>query len=520
MSVRSESSENRARAPALDAPGPIAAKKFPASDQVLDAPRPISARPKRFAAFYARILALEFIAVALTAFISSVFYQYGALQLPAALFFAAFFSLIVNEYVPAALFIAALFSLVSIGFRHFMAVQRQPLHVQIWNGIGAVALAFSFFLSTLFLLKFAGDYSRGTFIFQIIAVSVTVCLTRSMSYYWMQSAIQSGVVEARHVVLIGDERYQSQFVDLVRTTAIRSVACLPFPHHLDARFGSDSSALVDTKTARQTIEFCRSVHPDDIVILASPEELPAAPELAHLLSELPVNVHIVPLGSVNVFGTSRIAELGDLKTLQVSRPPLSILDLAIKRTFDIVVSTIVLLLFVPLFAIVAIAIKLESRGAIFFWQKRHGYNNTTIEVVKFRTMYVTDDDDGFVQTKRQDSRVTHVGRILRRTNIDELPQLLNVLIGNMSIVGPRPHATAHNEMFEGRILPFSRRHNIKPGITGWAQVNGLRGETDTLEKMRRRVEHDLYYIDNWSFLLDMKIILLTIFSKRAYSNAY
>jgi lipopolysaccharide/colanic/teichoic acid biosynthesis glycosyltransferase len=163
---------------------------------------------------------------------------------------------------------------------------------------------------------------------------------------------------------------------------------------------------------------------------------------------------------------------------------------------------------------------LESRGNVFFWQKRHGYNNTTIEVVKFRTMYETDDDNCFVQAKPADGRVTHVGRLLRRTNIDELPQLFNVLIGNMSIVGPRPHATAHNEMFEGRILPFSRRHNIKPGITGWAQVNGHRGETDTLEKMQRRVEHDLYYIDNWSFLLDMKIILLTLFSKRAYINAY
>jgi exopolysaccharide biosynthesis polyprenyl glycosylphosphotransferase len=193
---------------------------------------------------------------------------------------------------------------------------------------------------------------------------------------------------------------------------------------------------------------------------------------------------------------------------------------AIKRTFDIIVAATGLILLAPLFALVAIAIKLESRGNVFFWQKRHGYNNTTIDVVKFRTMYETDDDNCFVQAKPADGRVTHVGRLLRRTNIDELPQLFNVLIGNMSIVGPRPHATAHNEMFEGRILPFSRRHNIKPGITGWAQVNGHRGETDTLEKMQRRVEHDLYYIDNWSFLLDMKIILLTLFSKRAYINAY
>jgi exopolysaccharide biosynthesis polyprenyl glycosylphosphotransferase len=211
--------------------------------------------------------------------------------------------------------------------------------------------------------------------------------------------------------------------------------------------------------------------------------------------------------------------MGDLRTLQVSRPPLATLDRAIKRGFDVVAATLGLLLLAPLFAFAAIAIKLESPGDVFFRQKRHGYNNTTIDVFKFRTMFVA-NEDCFVQAKRKDARVTHVGRMLRRTNIDELPQLLNVLLGDMSIVGPRPHATAHNQMFEGRILPFSRRHNIKPGITGWAQVNGHRGETDTLEKMQRRVEHDLYYIDNWSFLLDIKIILLTLFSKRAYLNAY
>ena len=172
----------------------------------------------------------------------------------------------------------------------------------------------------------------------------------------------------------------------------------------------------------------------------------------------------------------------------MSRPPLSAFDRAIKRTFDIAVAAVGLVLLAPLFAIVAIAIKLELRGDVFFWQERHGYNNTTIRVVKFRTMFAADDGGCFVQAKRKDSRVTHVGRLLRGTNIDELPQLINVFIGNMSIVGPRPHATAHNKMFEGRILPFSRRHNIKPGITGWAQVNGHRGETDTLEKMQRRVD--------------------------------
>jgi Undecaprenyl-phosphate glucose phosphotransferase len=319
--------------------------------------------------------------------------------------------------------------------------------------------------------------------------------------------------------LIGDKQYRSQFPDLIGAAGIQKVASLPFPHHRGSKPGIDEGSLIDTKTVRQVIDFCRSVDPDDIVILSSQEELSAAPELARLVSELPVNVHIVPLGTINMFGTSRIAELGSLKTLQVSRPPLTLFERTLKRTFDVIIATAGLLLLAPLLVFVTVAIKLESRGPVFFWQKRHGYNNSTINVIKFRTM-IESQDDNFVQAKKDDKRVTHVGRILRRTNIDELPQLFNVLIGNMSIVGPRPHATAHNQMFEGRILPFSRRHNIKPGITGWAQVNGQRGETDTLEKMQRRVEYDLYYIDNWSVLLDVKIILLTLFSKRAYLNAY
>ena len=461
------------------------------------------------AVVYLIIIVLEFSGVAVAAYLADALYQYSIYsQLEAA-----------ESAIVSALSLAALVVAISLAFRQFVAIQRQPLHLLLWSGLGSVALAFSFFLSTIFLLKLTADYSRATFVFQIICVAFAVCVTRVMFYLWLQSAIRAGLVEARHVVLICDEQYRSQFPDLVGAAGIKATAMLPFPHHRSIKAGADCGALVDTKTARQMIEFCRSFDPDDIVILSSQEELPAAPELARLLSELPVNVHIVPLGTINVFGTSRIAELGRLKTLQVSRPPLSAFERALKRTFDIVVAAVGLLLLAPLLVIVGVAIKLDSRGPVFFRQKRHGYNNSTIDVLKFRTM-VAASNDNFVQTKKNDKRITNLGRILRRTNIDELPQLFNVLMGNMSIVGPRPHATAHNQMFEGRILPFSRRHNIKPGITGWAQVNGQRGETDTLEKMKRRVEYDLYYIDNWSLLLDIRIILLTIFSKRAYVNAY
>ncbi len=468
-----------------------------------------SAKPARLASVCTNFVVIEFLSVAVAAYLAQAAYEY-----------VAYSQFDRTAGVPAALALATLVCVISLAFRQFIGVQRQPLHTLLWNGIGAVALAFSCFLSSLFVLRLMNDYSRGAFVFQAMAVSFAVCAARVGFYVWLQSAIRAGVVEARRVVLIGNERNRSQFPDLVNSAGFRSIASLPFPHHRNTTPNHDSVALIDTRTARRMIDYCRSAHPDDIVILSSQDELAAAPELARLLSELPVNVHIVPLGTVNPFGTSRIAELGDLKTLQVSRPPLSVFDRALKRAFDIVVAVTALILLAPLMMIAAVAVKLESPGPIFFWQKRHGYNNSTIEVAKFRTMFVEQNTDCFVQATRNDSRVTQVGRLLRRTNIDELPQLFNVLMGDMSIVGPRPHATAHNQMFEGRILPFSRRHNIKPGITGWAQVNGHRGETDTLEKMQRRVEHDLYYIDNWSFMLDLQIILLTVFSKKSYLNAY
>jgi lipopolysaccharide/colanic/teichoic acid biosynthesis glycosyltransferase len=174
----------------------------------------------------------------------------------------------------------------------------------------------------------------------------------------------------------------------------------------------------------------------------------------------------------------------------------------------------------PLFLIIALAIKLDSNGPVLFRQLRHGRNEQTISVFKFRSMSVMENGDEFRQVKKNDPRVTRVGRVLRRTNLDELPQLLNVLVGEMSIVGPRPQAIAHNRMYSEVIPRFCRRHSVKPGITGWAQANGYRGETDTIDKMVRRVEYDLHYIDHWSLWLDLKIVLMTLLSEKAYLNVY
>jgi putative colanic acid biosynthesis UDP-glucose lipid carrier transferase len=182
----------------------------------------------------------------------------------------------------------------------------------------------------------------------------------------------------------------------------------------------------------------------------------------------------------------------------------------VKRLSDIVISSLILLLIFPVMALIAVGVKLSSRGPVLFKQRRYGLDGDEIRVFKFRSMTVTEDGDRVVQAKKNDQRVTPFGKFLRASSLDELPQFINVLQGRMSIVGPRPHAVSHNEMYRKVISGYMIRHKVKPGITGWAQVNGLRGETETLEKMAERVEYDLEYIRNWSLMLDLWIILRTV----------
>jgi putative colanic acid biosysnthesis UDP-glucose lipid carrier transferase len=183
---------------------------------------------------------------------------------------------------------------------------------------------------------------------------------------------------------------------------------------------------------------------------------------------------------------------------------------ALKRASDIVLSVFILLLILPILLLIAIAVKLESPGPVIFRQRRYGLDGEQIVVYKFRSMAVTEDGNTIQQAQKNDRRVTRLGAILRRTSLDELPQFINVLQGRMSIVGPRPHAVAHNEMYRTLIKGYMVRHKVRPGVTGWAQVNGQRGETDTLDKMQARIDYDLDYLRNWSLQLDLYIILRTI----------
>jgi Undecaprenyl-phosphate glucose phosphotransferase len=457
----------------------------------------------------ARIIILELFTIAATCFLTSTLYFYAVLTVAPP----------TSEYVSAALLIALLIVLLSLGLKQSRSIQAQPLDRFMLGGLGAVALGFSLFLSCLFLFKIGDWYSRGTFFSQFIGVGAAMLFTRGMVHNYVRRAIQSGSVEARKAVLVGDTKSNAHIIKRLQRQGVHWAGALSFPY---VHGYPVSGAEVFSPGVRGFVEKCRGFKPDDIIFLAETADLPRIAALVGPLSELPVSVHVIPTASTEFWASAKVANLGETTTIQVLRPPLSAFDLSIKRAFDICASAFGLLVLSPLLLTVSLGIKFESRGPILFRQNRHGYNNEIIPVIKFRTMNVLEDGESlatFTQARSNDVRLTRLGRVLRRTNIDELPQLFNVLRGEMSLIGPRPHPIALNKMFHEQIVPYSRRHNVKPGLTGWAQVNGFRGETDTFEKMQHRIEYDMYYIDNWSFLLDLKIVLMTLFSKSAYQNA-
>jgi Undecaprenyl-phosphate glucose phosphotransferase len=459
-------------------------------------------RPKRLGAVLYRIVGIEFAAIFIAAFVAMGVYYWSVLH--------AYIPLL---YVLSAFFIAALIVLISVGFRHYVRIQSHRKRWYVSVGIGAAGLAFSLFLTLLFLFKFADEYSRGAFLFQLMVVTVSTIAVRAVAHNKLRASIRNREIEARRVVLLGRTHHCESLGATLAKSGLRLQAIIPF--HPDAT--CDGSPPVDF---RQIVRQCRPLSPDDIVIVANESDLPDVERLTSALSELPATIHMMPIGLENILASSKFSEVGLVPTIQLLQQPLSLIDRVTKRTFDLAVALTGLILLCPLFLLVAAVIKLESRGPAIFRQARHGFNNETIRVFKFRTMRTIDTDTGFKQATKNDPRITKFGNILRRTNIDELPQLVNVLFGEMSLVGPRPHPIALNLKFEDKLAPLFRRHNVKPGITGWAQVNGCRGETDTLEKMQNRLRYDLYYIDHWSFLLDLQIILMTLVSKKAYSNAY
>lgn len=259
----------------------------------------------------------------------------------------------------------------------------------------------------------------------------------------------------------------------------------------------------------------------DVLYLALPmTSQPRIQRLLNALRDTTTSVYFVPDIFVTDLIQSKVLLVGQIPVVAVCETPFDGINALVKRTSDLVLATLILTLLSPLMLGIAIGVKLGSRGPVIFKQRRYGLAGEEILVYKFRSMTVCEDGQQVTQATRNDSRLTRFGSFLRKTSLDELPQFINVLQGRMSIVGPRPHAVAHNEMYRKLIDGYMVRHKVKPGITGWAQVNGLRGETETLDKMKARVAYDLDYLRNWSISMDLRIICKTIGVVIKDQNAY
>lgn len=384
----------------------------------------------------------------------------------------------------------------------------------------AWTLAFFCTFCVAFLLKEMNVFSRGSVILHFIAGFAVLAALRSMFVRIAHSGLARGWLASRRVLLLGTEEeirnFRAQHGAARPGFQIAGAGILPGLPSSGTSF--DEIARYDA-ALRQIADTARRLHVEEILVLVPWSDRINIEHCVDALMTVPAAVHLGPEKIFTRFKDIEICRIGTAATLQLTRVPLTPLEVLAKRAFDVAAALAGLVVLTPLFVLIATLIKLDSPGPVVFTQRRHGFNQRQFRIVKFRTMTTADDGDVVPQATHGDPRITRIGAILRRWNLDELPQLINVLAGDMSLVGPRPHAVAHNNDFQDRIALYARRHNVKPGITGWAQIHGLRGRTDTDDKMRARVEHDLYYIDNWSIWLDLYIIAMTAFSTRAFRNA-
>jgi len=372
---------------------------------------------------------------------------------------------------------------------------------------GALAMSLLVVLGILYMFKTAEWYSRGWFATWFVINAGVLFAMRAIAKRRVRDMVMSGRL-VRRVAIFGTLEFISRMKEdiegfdpsisvdglyLARPTVVSSP---------DLAFDGGLVELKDALAKRAYEQVFIGLPSQDAERIQM-----AVTGLASYSTELLLCTELEPYPVV-VHATRNF---GRLRTNVINLVPLSEIHGFAKISLDYVLATVGLICLAPLLAAVAIAIKLDSPGPVFFRQRRYGQNNRIFRIYKFRTMAVAEDGQQVKQAERNDPRVTRVGRFLRRTSIDELPQLINVLTGDMSIVGPRPHALAHDQLFEEQLDLFSRRRRVRPGLTGWAQVHGFRGETKTTEDVRSRMQHDLYYIDNWSIWLDIEIIARTIF---------
>jgi Undecaprenyl-phosphate glucose phosphotransferase len=367
-------------------------------------------------------------------------------------------------------------------------------------------------LFLLFMTKTSSDFSRGALVISYFVGLVFLSLVRRTAATTCIALAGYGRIAGARMMLVGTEAAISHFRNSARlshngTEIVETVVIVK----------SGECAL--SKQLETAVEIGRRCRPDEIMVILEWGERQLIHDCVSALLALPASIS---LGSepfhIPVPGYE-LATTGACMSLQLARKPLGTKEFLQKRLFDMLVAGSSLLILAPVLVCIALAIRIETPGPILYQQKRYGFNRRPFEIYKFRSMYVKHCGESFRQTVENDRRITRVGRFLRKLNLDELPQLINVLRGEMSLVGPRPHPLDLDDHFASRLLLYARRHNVLPGITGWAQINGFRGATDEEWKMRGRLLHDLHYLDNWSVLFDMKILALTLLTPKGFINA-
>jgi putative colanic acid biosynthesis UDP-glucose lipid carrier transferase len=406
-----------------------------------------------------------------------------------------------------------------VATHYFMRARglHEPAAILAWRRrlgelLVAIGLSFLVLIAMAYLLKVSADYSRGWLLTWLGLTVVLLPLSRPASAGLLRWLASTGYTARRIAVVTQGEAGRQLAEKLRQMPGVCVVGAFDAPGGGRNAQGRASATIHDLISIGQRNQI------DEVVVAFSSAPQPETVRLIDELSVLPVDVWLCPAElDMPIIGASR---LGGLSLLQVKPKPIRDWGYVMKLALDYTLGTVSLILFAPLMLAAAALIKLDSPGPVLFKQRRHGYNHRLIYVYKFRTMRVQEDGAQIVQARKDDDRVTRVGKFLRKTSIDELPQLFNVLRGEMSLVGPRPHAVAHNQLYREQLERYANRHCVKPGMTGWAQIHGFRGPTEDAEKMRGRVEKDLYYIENWSLWLDLKIIALTPFLGFVNRNAF
>ncbi|OSJ28911.1 undecaprenyl-phosphate glucose phosphotransferase [Bradyrhizobium japonicum] len=403
---------------------------------------------------------------------------------------------------------------------HFLGLYRlnQLLDDELDGGrvLAGWCLAALVLAVVLFLFKSGGDASRGSVVCLFAIGGAGLLVARWLGKRRLRSALVAGTIRGRRVVVIGTQGELAQFgrSDLLARFGLHEVERIVLPRDEAPKLSAPG------RHEDELMKRIREAAAEEIVLSLSwsgPRDIEA---LLDRLRVIPLPVRLLPDRAVSTVLRHQTSMPQRLYMVEVQPAPLSVLDRLTKRLLDIIVAATSLVVLSPALILVAVAIKLESKGPVIFRQRRHGFNGKPFVIYKLRSMSVQEDGGTVVQATKQDPRVTRVGRLIRQTSIDELPQLLNVIQGHMSIVGPRPHALVHDYEYGSMIANYAFRHHVKPGITGWAQVQGYRGGTSRLELMERRVALDLWYIDNWSLILDIHIMLKTAFELIRPRNAY